>query len=177
MLNDLLGNRWVALGARWVLGATFIAASYHKMVSPAEFAKILFGYNLFPGETINLIAVILPFVELVAGTALVAGVWVRPAAAIITGLLGAFIVLVFVNILRGHVYDCGCFSAGNSGSASNPWVTLARNLALLMAACLVLKSYSHRGKRASASRPFSTYVRASLKMKRKGCDQTHRKPL
>lgn len=115
-LKLILGNRWVELAARWILGATFIYASYSKILAPAVFAKIIFGYGLFPASLINLAAIILPFVELIAGLALIIGFYPRSAALIINALLLVFIVSLSINIIRGHEFDCGCFAI----NAANP---------------------------------------------------------
>ena len=109
-LHNILFSSWIELVARWVLGATFIYASYSKILAPAVFAKIIFGYALFPASLINLAAIILPFVELIAGLALIIGFYPRSAALIINVLLLAFIVSLSINILRGHEFDCGCFA-------------------------------------------------------------------
>lgn len=108
------------LAARWLLGATFIYASYSKIMAPAVFAKIIYGYDLFPGILINLFAIILPFVELITGLALIVGFYPRSAALIINAMLLAFIVSLSINIIRGHEFDCGCFAldAGNPSTFS-----------------------------------------------------------
>ena len=50
-----------------VLGSTFIYASWHKIADPAGFATILYGYGLFPDLSINILAITIPFLEIVAG--------------------------------------------------------------------------------------------------------------
>jgi putative oxidoreductase len=127
--RNLLNNGWVEIALRWILGATFIYASYYKIMTPADFAKVLYGYNLFPGFLINLIAVILPFVELISGLSLILGIYPRSAALIINGLLLAFIFILTINILRGHEFDCGCFSANKTGS---PNLMVARDVIYLL---------------------------------------------
>ena len=118
-LNKLIktfhDNRWIELAARWLLGATFVYASYNKILAPATFAKIVYGYDLFPHASINLIAIVLPYIELVAGLALLVGIYPRSAVLIINGMLLAFIVVLSVNLIRGHEFDCGCFSLKNAG--------------------------------------------------------------
>ncbi len=99
------------LASRWILGLTFIYASYNKILLPADFAKIIYGYDLFPHALINLVAIILPFLELVAALALIIGVYPRSAVSIVNALLVAFIILLSVNLIRGHEFDCGCFAA------------------------------------------------------------------
>jgi len=115
-LRNLFNNGWIEIAFRWILGITFIYASYYKILSPADFAKMVYGYNLFPGVLINLIAIVLPFVELISGLCLLLGIYPRSAALIINGLLLAFIFILTINIIRGHEFDCGCFSANESGS-------------------------------------------------------------
>ena len=105
------------LFARWILGATFIYASHSKILAPAGFAKIIYGYDLFPAMLINLLAIILPFVELIAGMALIFGFYPRSAALIINAMLLAFIISLSINVIRGHEFDCGCFAIG-AGSQS-----------------------------------------------------------
>ncbi len=126
--QSIFNNSWIELAARWILGLTFIYASLHKILSPADFAKIVYGYNLFPEIFINLIAIIIPFLELVTGLALIIGFYPRSAAIVINGLLLAFIAVLTINLIRGHEFDCGCFSAGQSGYASSPIVNLLRDI-------------------------------------------------
>ena len=115
-MRNLFNNGWVELVFRWILGITFIYASYYKIMSPLDFAKMVYGYSLFPDVLINLIAIYLPFVELISGLALILGIYPRSAALIINGLLLAFILILTINIVRGYEFDCGCFSSGKSGS-------------------------------------------------------------
>ena len=124
----LISNSWIELAARWILGLTFIYASLHKILSPADFAKIVYGYNLFPVVLINLIAIILPFMELITGLALIFGIYPRSAAIIINGLLLTYIVALSINLIRGHEFHCGCFSAGEGGHTETPEMTILRDI-------------------------------------------------
>ena len=124
----IINNSWIELAARWILGFTFIYASIHKILRPEDFAKIVYGYNLFPHVAINLIAIIIPFLELVAGLALVTGLYPRSAAIIINALLLAFITALTINLVRGHEFDCGCFPTAQSGSAGSSEITLVRDI-------------------------------------------------
>ena len=125
---SIINNSWIELAARWILGLTFIYASYHKIISPADFAAIVYGYELFPEIFIHLIAIVIPFIELIAGFALIIGLYPRSAAIIINGLLLAFITVLTINLIRGHEFVCGCFSAAQSGYTSSPKVTLLRDV-------------------------------------------------
>ena len=131
-VQNLLHTRWIEMTARLLLGIIFIYASYHKILAPEEFAKIVYGYGLFPSVTINLIAIIIPFIELVTGIALIIGIYTRPAAIIVIGMLSAFIIAISINIIRGHEFDCGCFSSDTSQAANSAWQTLGRDIIFMM---------------------------------------------
>ena len=143
-MRRITHNPWLELGARWLLGLTFMYASYHKIVLPAHFAKIIYGYDLLPAHSINLIAIILPFLELFAGFALVFGIYPRSAAAIINGMLLVFIAAIAFNLVRGHEFDCGCFAFGKQGSASSAAQLLLRDIICLMLGLYVLR---YKGRR------------------------------
>jgi putative oxidoreductase len=128
-LKNLLNNSWIEIVFRWILGITFIYASYYKIMSPLDFAEIVNGYNLFPEVLINSIAIILPFVELISGLSLLLGIYPRSAALIINGLLSIFIVILTINLIRGYEFDCGCFSAKTTMS---PKIMVARDVIYLI---------------------------------------------
>jgi uncharacterized membrane protein YphA (DoxX/SURF4 family) len=131
-MKNVFENNWIELAARWILGLTFIYASYHKILAPADFAKIVYGYDLFPHAVINLIAIILPFIELVAGFALILGIYPRSAVLIINGMLVAFIIVLSINLIRGHEFDCGCFSVKKAGFLSSTEAMLVRDIIYLI---------------------------------------------
>jgi len=142
--QSIKNNSWIELAVRWILGLTFIYASYHKIISPSDFAKIVYGYGLFPEIFINLIAIVIPFLELIAGLALIIGVYPRSAAMIINALLLVFVTVLAINLIRGHEFDCGCFSAGQSGYASSSEVTLVRDVIYFILGIQVVLFEGHR---------------------------------
>ena len=129
---------------RLVLGMTFIGASYHKIADPAGFAKILYGYAVFPNISINVLAITIPFIELVAGFSLVLGLLPRSALMIINALLFLFILVIGFNLLRGHQFDCGCFSFSHQSHT-------ASNISLLIRDVLLLGSGMYAWKISSTS--------------------------
>lgn len=131
-LKHLFNNNWLEIACRWILGITFIYASYYKILSPADFATVVYGYNLFPEISINLIAIILPYVELISGLSLILGVYPRSATLIINGLLVAFIVVLTINLIRGHEFDCGCFSPHETGHETSPTRMVGRDVIYLL---------------------------------------------
>lgn len=127
-MKRLLKNNGLEIIVRWILGAIFVYASWHKIAAPSHFAKIIYGYYLFPDFTINLTAIILPFLELFAGTALIFGIYPRSAALIVNTLLLAFIIAISINVIRGHEFDCGCFSFGKTDYTASAIELLFRDI-------------------------------------------------
>jgi putative oxidoreductase len=131
LLKRILQNSWLELAFRWILGATFVYSSYSKIFAPAEFAKIIYGYDLFPAALINLIAIIVPILELVIALALILGIYPRSAALVVNALLAAFIISISINLIRGHEFNCGCFAFQNSGNQVSSSTTLWRDFIFL----------------------------------------------
>ena len=127
-IQKLIKNSWIELAVRWFLGVTFISVSYHKIIEPAHFAKIIYGYYLFPDFSINLIAIVLPFLEFFTGLALILGIYPRSAILSILCMLSAFIIAISINLLRGMEFDCGCFSFGEAGYTYSAWQLLIRDI-------------------------------------------------
>lgn len=132
---------------RVILGVVFIYASIHKMAEPASFAKIIYGYGLFPEASINILAIILPYIEFICGIMLIAGICPVSASVIITGMLLAFIIAISINLIRGHEFDCGCFSIKKAGEKSSPIELLIRDAFYV---ALSLHVIFHKGKRSFA---------------------------
>jgi putative oxidoreductase len=130
LFRTVFGNHWIEVAARWILGVTFVYASYNKILSPAVFAKIIYGYDLFPAVLINLIAIIVPFLELFSGLALIVGIYPRSATLIINGMLLAFIISLSINLIRGHEFNCGCFSIYSSGQGTFTGLLIFRDFVL-----------------------------------------------
>ena len=128
-----------------ILGITFIVAAWPKIEDPASFAKIIYGYGLFPGWSINLIAILLPFIEMTAGFALIMRLFPRSAVLVINLLLTGFILVIGFNLLRGHEFDCGCFSVGQQGGHLPLIYTLIRDVLLLAAGLYVWKKTPVKG--------------------------------
>jgi uncharacterized membrane protein YphA (DoxX/SURF4 family) len=131
-------NSWLELISRWVLGTTFIYASFHKIIAPADFAKIIYGYYLFPDLSINLLAITIPLIEIVAGLALILGIYPRSAALIINIMLVAFIIALSINLIRGQEFDCGCFTFIETEEISPAQKSLIRDIVLLIFGIQVL---------------------------------------
>lgn len=117
-MRIILDNPWLEIAARWILALTFIYASFTKILEPGEFARIIYGYDLFPEQSINLLAIFVPWLELIAAFSLISGIYPRAGALLITGMLTLYMIVLSINLIRGHEFDCGCFSTDAFFTAS-----------------------------------------------------------
>lgn len=130
-MRKLIDNGYLTLVSRLLIGGMYIYASLYKIIEPASFAKSIWQYHMVPGELINLMALILPWLELLVGVALIAGLFYRGAIWWANLMLAAFIVALALSISRGLDIECGCFKAGES--ATGPaWNSLWFDLVALL---------------------------------------------
>jgi len=131
------------------LGVIFILAALPKIVDPPSFAHMVYNYRLVPGAFINVIALVLPWLELLCGLGLVLGIWKGTCRTIIGLMLAAFVVAIAINLARGNAIDCGCFDVSAAGKSRSERLTdmrmvIARDIGmLLMVAQLWWASRSH----------------------------------
>jgi len=132
----MIRNRTVLLVFRLVLGGLFVYAGVVKALEPLDFAQDIRNYRLV-GQMLSFVAaVVLPWLEIVAGLALAAGIWTRAAALTISGLLVFFILLTLATMARGIDVDCGCFG---SLSRKSGWGVIIEDLVMLyLGLCLLL---------------------------------------
>lgn len=130
---SFLRHPWLGVISRVVVGGIFIYASLNKIMHPEAFARIIFNYHLVPAPLINLSALVLPFVELVAGVLLVAGVWPRSAGLVLLALTAMFIVALSINWFRGVSLECGCFTVSSKAKGAIGDLIVRDILLLLLA--------------------------------------------
>ena len=93
----------------------FVVAALPKIADPPSFAHMIYNYKIIPWALINPMALVMPWIELLCGLALILGIWKGTARTIIAALLLTFIMAIGINLARGNAIDCGCFdvSAAN----------------------------------------------------------------
>ena len=116
--------RYIALAPRLILGGVFIYASWDKILHPAAFAEAVFNYQILPSQLINLIALILPWLELILGLLLLSGIWVSCAVLGVNLLMVVFLSALIFNTTRGLNISCGCFSTETTSSGLSGWTVL-----------------------------------------------------
>ncbi|MBF0120033.1 MAG: DoxX family membrane protein [Desulfobacterales bacterium] len=112
-----LWNKKTILAVRFILGILFIYASIDKIIHPKAFAQIVYNYQILPDILVNILAIILPWIEIITGIFLILGIWIHGAVLIINLLFLTFIIAIISSLARGLDINCGCFNT-KKGSIS-----------------------------------------------------------
>ena len=131
MIKKLFNNKWVSVVARIALGAIFVYASIDKIRDPHAFARLVDGYRVLPENLVAIVAVILPFLELICGLLLIVGLWVLPSLIWVGIMLAVFTAGMVQAYFRGLAIECGCFSTTGSASGVGLW-TIIRDLLIIL---------------------------------------------
>jgi uncharacterized membrane protein YphA (DoxX/SURF4 family) len=147
-VSEALRSPRLHLIVRLLLGLVFVYASLDKIADPAAFARIVYQWQTVGPISSNIVAVTLPWIELLAGLLLIVGAWKREAAAVVAVMLIVFIAAAVGVLVRGvDVDNCGCTSVA-AATAAPAWppawmrgvgpYLIARNLLLLAGAFILI---------------------------------------
>jgi uncharacterized membrane protein YphA (DoxX/SURF4 family) len=104
-----------AFALRLALGLVFLYAGYVKLRQPwYVFAGMIDNYGVVAPSVSEVIARVLPPLEVVLGVALLAGFYRKISSAAAVVLLLPFFGLMLWAYARGMEIDCGCFGPGQT---------------------------------------------------------------
>jgi len=126
---------WLSLLVRVFIGGYFVVAAVPKIIEPLAFATSIMHYGLVPSWSVNAIALILAWLELIAGIGLIMGIRTNVQALFCGGMLVVFTLAVAYAVVLGLKIDCGCFGA--SGGEEVSWLKVAKNSAMIIG-CIYL---------------------------------------
>ena len=127
----------VVLICRLILGAVFIYASLDKIMNPDDFAKAIGNYHVLPLGLENLLALVLPWIEMLTGLCLIIGVMVDGATILIILMNIVFIFAISQALARGISIECGCFSVSSEAGDNIGLQTILRDIGYLLLAYVV----------------------------------------
>jgi len=110
-VKKILTSEYLSLALRVYMAWIFLQAGLSKIPDPALFAENVADYRIIPYFAVNLVALVLPWMELICAFFLFFGLRIKATATILSGLLMMFTFFVIVNIFRGVSMNCGCFDA------------------------------------------------------------------
>jgi putative oxidoreductase len=135
----------VNLVLRLILGGVFIVSAIAKIWNVqvshvhgvqfshvpdlATFAQDVANYHVPPYALGNLVAITLPWIELLAGAFLAVGIWKRASAWVITAMMVVFLAAIGWALAHGYDIRCGCF--GTVDARRVGVTALAQDAALL----------------------------------------------
>jgi uncharacterized membrane protein YphA (DoxX/SURF4 family) len=103
-----------ALVVRIGLGCMFLYSSLPKIRQPYDFLSSVYKYELVGPKLGLLIAMVLPWIELMVGVCLLGGIFVG-GALLVSIVMGAMFTFVVDSALyRDLEISCGCFSAAGA---------------------------------------------------------------
>jgi uncharacterized membrane protein YphA (DoxX/SURF4 family) len=136
-----------ALALRIVIGGIFVYAAWLKLQAPWPiFAMNIDSYQVLPMPAVEFVARTLPWLELLLGIWLIAGVWRKISTLAASLLLIVFFGLMIRAMAKGLQIDCGCFGPGDRLSP----LTLVRDGSLL-AGSLFATFMAFRSRRSAAA--------------------------
>jgi uncharacterized membrane protein YphA (DoxX/SURF4 family) len=103
---------------RVALGGLFVFAGSMKLFGPGatpnqsmiDFSASVNAFKILPPQLIEPAAWTIPWIEIIAGAMIIAGLWTRSASLALGALVGAFIYAIRMALDSGNVdIDCGCF--------------------------------------------------------------------
>jgi len=128
-LGGRLASRSVVRLAQIAVGVLMGWAALAKLGDVASLAREIHNFRIVPVPVENLLAMVLPWVELTAALSLLLGIRARAGAVVSAGLLAVFTAAVALAVARGLNVECGCFGTG--GSMRTGGAKLVANLGIL----------------------------------------------
>ena len=151
-MRGRLLSSWLTVRLQFVLAAFFVVAGIAKVADPPGFAHEIHNFQLVPGVAVNAMALVLPWLEIVVGSALFFGIATRSAARILAVLILVFIVALSINLARGRPVDCGCFGTSTvvktaEQRLADMKLAIARDVGLLILAAQSMAAERERLRR------------------------------
>ena len=108
-VRDVIGTL-----ARLGLAAVFLVSGMLKAVDTDAAYVAVRAYDVLPRAAVDVVAAVLPFLEIALGLLLLLGIGTRLVAVASGVLLLVFIAGVTQAWARGLAIDCGCFGGGGA---------------------------------------------------------------
>ncbi len=138
-MKEFLSNKYVVVTLRVLLGLIFIYSSIGKLFNPADFAKAILRYDFLPIYFVNLLAIVLPWLEFIVGLLLISGVYKKASALLAGASLVMFLIALISASVRGLDISCGCFSLEESSSKGDIIFRIIQDFFMLAAVIIVYK--------------------------------------
>jgi putative oxidoreductase len=130
--------------SRLLISLVFLVAGALKLSDPLAFADGIAAFHIFPGWSINPLAMGVPYFEIFTGAGILCGRTRSAAALAACGLSACFVVLYATALARGLDVTCACFGKWTLLQASTR-VGFVRALVLLgISVCALRGRWLHQ---------------------------------
>ncbi len=125
--------RGLVLLVRVSMGCLFLYSALPKIRRPYDFLSDVYNYEIVGPKLGLLVAMTLPWLELLAGICLLGGIFVGGALLLSAGMAAMFTFVIGWALYQGLSISCGCFG---SGAGTITYLTLIRAIGILLASLL-----------------------------------------
>ena len=95
---------------RWFVGFLFLWAAISKIANPTEFLASIYSYEIpLPKNVMMVMAITLPWIELLCALLLIANHWTESALLLFLLIMLVFTMATGQAWMRGLNITCGCF--------------------------------------------------------------------
>ena len=122
----------------------FIFYGISKIADPTQFANEIGNYGMMPEFIVQLMAIIIPWLELLVGVLLLFGMYQNENGIIATILLVLFTIAVAYAFASGLDISCGC--SGSDGGQKVGWLKILQNIGLIILTSVLSITKSNRFK-------------------------------
>ncbi len=126
---------------RVILGGLLVVAGSLKVGHATDLASTIASFRLVPGPAAALLALFLPYFEILVGVYLVIGLFTRIAAVVAAVQFVAYAGAIASAVIRNIPASCGCFGPKDSATADWPHVLFD----IMLAAVAALIAYGAPG--------------------------------
>lgn len=128
-------NKFVVI--RIIIGVFFVFSGFEKLAEPVEnFQAVVESYDVLNHDLASVAALIMPWVELLAGVFVILGLWLKVSLGGLCCMTIMFIGVVGQAIVRAlPINECGCF--GESLSLPLPVVIVTDSILCILIIILI----------------------------------------
>ena len=137
-VKEFLFSPLLVIAVRVSIGVVFIYAGAIKIYDPTGFAAMINNYDIIPLILVNIVAIVMPWIEVIFGVLLVLGVWFEGCSMLSLFLFCLFFVSITIAVMRGIDIDCGCFST-QAGTSPVTIFTIFRDMLLIAVGVYMVK--------------------------------------
>lgn len=143
-MRKLIDNPVLILIIRSFIGVLFIFYGVAKIADPSQFANEIGNYGMTPDFITQLMALILPWAELIVGVLLLFGIYQNENGLIATTMLLMFTFAVIFAFASGLDINCGC--SGGNAQQKVGWLKILENFGLIILTSVISLTNSNKFK-------------------------------